>query len=129
MTTTSPIRVMIVDDLETVRDSLKIFLLTFKDLEVVAEASHGEQAINLCAQLQPDVVLLDTVMPGLNGPTTAKALREVCSTTKVLVLTTYLAEELAQQALQEGAVGYLFKDAPPEEIVAAIRAAHGNHSI
>jgi NarL family two-component system response regulator LiaR len=115
---------MIVDDHVMVRDSLKLFLLTFDDLEVVAEASSGEQALNLCLQFQPDVILMDMVMPGIDGPTTTQALRETCPLAKVLVLTSFPEGTLVQQALQAGAVGYLFKDVPPEELVAAIRAAH-----
>ena len=106
---------MLVDDNTLVRDSLKIFLSTIKDLEVVAEARNGEQA-------------LDMVMPGLDGPTPAKALRELCPSTKILILTSFPQDTLVRQALQAGAVGCVSKASPPEELVAAIRAAHTNPS-
>jgi NarL family two-component system response regulator LiaR len=115
---------MIVDDHDMVRDSLKIFLLNYNDIEVVADISHGEQAVKLCSQLQPDVVLLDMVMPGMNEPTIVQALREVCPLTKVLILTAFRQENLVQQTLQEGAIDCLFKDDTPEQLVTAIRAAY-----
>jgi NarL family two-component system response regulator LiaR len=118
-----PIRLLIADDHEMVRESLKLFLLTFKDIDVVAEASNGEGALKLCAQLQPDVILMDMVMPEMDGPTTIRRLREICPSTKVLVLTSFPPDSLIQEALQAGATGYLFKEGSPEELVAAIRAA------
>jgi DNA-binding NarL/FixJ family response regulator len=111
-----------------VRDSLKLFLLIFEDLKVVAEASSGEEAVTLAVQIQPDVILLDMVMPGMDGPTTTRALRETCPEAKVLILTSFPEGSLVQQALQAGAIGYLFKDVQPEELVAAIRAVHAGRS-
>jgi DNA-binding NarL/FixJ family response regulator len=113
---------MIVDDHVMVRDSLKVYLLIFDDIEVVAEAGSGEEALSLCAQTKPDLILLDMVMPGMDGPTTAQALRQRCPWAQVMVLTSFPEGNLAQQALQAGAVGCLYKDAQPEELVAAIRA-------
>src|SRR5262245_58856401 len=102
MSATAPIQVIIVDDQNMVRDSLNVFLSNYKDIEVVADVSRGDEALKLCVQLQPDVVLLDMFMPGLNGPTIVKALRELCPPTKVLILTAFPEEPLIQQALQAG---------------------------
>ena len=124
-----PIQVMIVDDHILVRDSLKIYLLIFNDIEVVAEANSGEQALSLCAQAKPDVILLDMVMPGMDGPTTTQALREHYPSAQVIVLTSFQEGNLAQQALQAGAIGCLYKDARPEELVAAIRASRDKRAI
>jgi DNA-binding NarL/FixJ family response regulator len=118
----TPIHVMIVDDHVMVRDSLKIYLLIFNDIKVVAEANSGEQALSLCTQAKPDVILLDMILPGIDGPTTAQALRQLCPSAQVLILTSFPQRNLDQQALQAGAVGCLYKDAQPEELVAAIRA-------
>src|SRR5688572_16654302 len=128
MLTTAPIQVMIVDNHLIVRESLKLFLSTFADLEVVAEASNSEEALKVGAPLQPDVVLLDLLMPDINGPTTTRSLREVCPSAKVLILTHFLDEPLLQEALQAGASGYLYKDSHPEELVTLIRVVHTNGS-
>jgi DNA-binding NarL/FixJ family response regulator len=127
--TPPPIQVMIVDDHILVRDSLKIYLLIFNDIEVVAEANSGEQALSLCAQAKPDVILLDMVMPGMDGPTTTQALREHYPSAQVIVLTSFQEGNLAQQALQAGAISCLYKDAQPEELVAAIRASRDKRAI
>src|SRR5262245_44464137 len=124
-----PIQVMIVDDHILVRDSLKIYLLIFNDIKVVAEANSGEQALSLCAQTKPDVILLDMVMPGMDGPTTTQALREQYPSAQVIVLTSFQEGNLAQQALQAGAIDCLYKDAQPEELVAAIRASRDKRAI
>src|SRR5262245_44144234 len=120
---------MLVDDNKLVRDSLKTFLSTSKDFEVVAEAGNGEHALELCPQFQPDVLVLDMVMPGLNGPATAEALRDLCPSTKILILTSFPHSPLVRQALEAGAVGCVSKVGPPEDLVTAIRAIHTNHSI
>ncbi len=123
MTELSVIRVMIVDDHAMVRDGLKVFLLIFDDVEVVGEARNGEQAVELCGRLLPDVVLMDMVMPGMGGPAATRAIRERYPQVKVIALTSYTEETLVQQAIQAGAIGYLLKDVEPEELMNAIRAA------
>jgi NarL family two-component system response regulator LiaR len=124
MTETAPIRIMLVGAHALVRNSLKLFLSTHKDLEVVAEASQGEQTLKLCPHFQSDVLLLDMVIADIDGLTIIKALCDLCPSTKVLILTGFPAETLVQQALQAGAVGYLFKDDSPDQLLVAIRAAH-----
>jgi DNA-binding NarL/FixJ family response regulator len=125
----TPIRVMIVDDHVMVRDSLRVYLSIFADIEVVAEANSGEQALSLCAQAKPDVILLDMVMPGMDGSTATQALRQDCPSAQVMVLTSFPEGNLAHQALQAGAIGCLHKDGQPEELVAAIRASRNNKLI
>jgi NarL family two-component system response regulator LiaR len=123
MTDTSEIRVMIVDDHRVVRSGLKTLLLTFDDLKVVAEATGGEEAVRLCASAKPDVVLMDLVMPGMDGIAATKAIRERYPGTRVVALTSFGDQERVQAALKAGAIGYLLKDVSDLELVAAIRNA------
>jgi NarL family two-component system response regulator LiaR len=98
--------------------------MAFNDLELVAEASNGEEAIELCNRLQPDVVLMDLLMAGMNG---AEATRRICDrwpSIRVIVLTNFQEADLVQRALQAGAIGYLLKNVSAEELAAAIRSAH-----
>jgi len=124
MTTKALIRVMLVDDHLMVRDGLKVFLSVYDDIEIVAEAEDGEQAIALCAQVQPDVVLMDILMPNVDGPTATARIRESFPRVQVIALTSFLEEDLVQRALQAGANGYLLKDVHPDKLAQAIRDAH-----
>lgn len=124
MSEIDPIRVMTVDDHEIVRGGIRFLLLAFDDLELVAEAHSGEEALRLCEQIQPDVVLMDMMMPGMDGPTTTQAIREHIPHVQVLALTSFHDEELVQRAMQAGAIGYLVKDIPARELAEAIRSAH-----
>ena len=110
MTETKPIRVMLVDDHAVVRSGLSAFLLAYDDLELVGEASSGERAIQLCQQAQPDVVLMDLMMPGMDGATATGLIREKCPQIQVIALTSFKEKELVEGALQAGAIGYLLKD-------------------
>lgn len=123
MTPTNPIRVMLVDDHAVVRSGLGAFLLAFEDLELVGEAGSGEEAIAKCRQLRPDVVLMDLVMPGMDGATATGLIREKCPQTQVIALTSFKEKELVEGALQAGAIGYLLKDVSADELANAIRAA------
>ena len=128
-TSSSPkIRVLVVDDHTMVRRGLAIFLKVFDDLEMAGEAASGQAAIELCAQLQPDVVLMDMVMPEMDGATTTRLIRSQSPNIQVLALTSFKEEILVQSALQAGAIGYLLKDVSAEELAQAIRAAHGGRS-
>jgi NarL family two-component system response regulator LiaR len=119
-----PIRVMLVDDHAVVRSGLSAFLLAYDDeLELVGEASSGERAIQLCQQLQPDVVLMDLVMPGMDGATATSLIREKCPQIQVIVLTSFKEQELVEGALKAGAIGYLLKDVSADELANAIRSA------
>jgi len=119
----NPIRVIIVDDHAVVRSGLSAFLLAFDDLEQVGEAASGEQAVDLCAQVQPDVVLMDMLMPGMGGVEATRAIREQHPNTQVVVLSSFGEKEKVQAALKAGAIGYLLKDASAEDLVAAIKGA------
>src|SRR5436190_1266505 len=104
------IRVLIVDDHTVVRSGLAAFLMTYDELELVGEAGSGEEAIRKCAELQPDVVLMDLMMPGINGAEATKAIRQQCPDTNVIALTSFKEDELIRKTLQAGAIGYLFKN-------------------
>jgi NarL family two-component system response regulator LiaR len=120
----NPIRIMIVDDHLLVRDGLNLLMSTFDDLEVVAVADDGEQAVRLCRQTQPDVILMDIVMPNVDGPTATAQIRESWPDVQVLALTSYVQEDLVRRAIGAGAIGYLLKSANADELAEAIRAAH-----
>jgi NarL family two-component system response regulator LiaR len=123
-----PIRVMVVDDHAVVRSGLRMFLLAFDDIELVAEAASGEEALRLCDEARPHVVLMDMVMPGMDGANTTRMLRERHPEAQVLALTSFQNGKLVQDALQAGAIGYLLKDVPIDSLAAAIRAAHAGQS-
>ena len=124
----TPIRVMIVDDHAVVRGGLKYFLLAFDDMELVGEAESGAKAIQLCPTAQPDVVLMDMMMPGMDGAEATQRIREMCPHVQVVALTSFQEDELIQRALQAGAIGYLLKDVPADELADAIRAAHAGRT-
>jgi NarL family two-component system response regulator LiaR len=124
MTDAKLIRVMLVDDHKVVRSGLSTFLMTCDDMELVGEASSGEQALSLCPQVNPDVVLMDLVMSGMDGATTTRLIREKYPEIQVIVLTSFKEEELVQGALQAGAIGYLLKDITADELANAIRSAY-----
>lgn len=124
MTEPKLIRVMLVDDHAVVRSGLSTFLMTCDDMELVGGASSGEQALSLCPQVKPDVVLMDLVMPGMDGATATRKIREGCPDIQVIALTSFKEQELVQGALQAGAIGYLLKDISADELANAIRAAY-----
>lgn len=124
MVDNDPICVLIVDDHAVVRSGLGAFLMIFDDLESVGEASSGAEAIHLCEKYKPDVILMDLVMPGMDGAATTKSIREQWPNTQVIALTSFKEENLVQSALQAGAIGYLLKNVSADELADAIRAAH-----
>jgi len=124
MSSSNPIRVMLVDDHAVVRSGLSAFLMAYDDLELVAEAGSGKEAVHLCEQLQPDVVLMDLVMPVMDGAAATRAIRERCPQIQIIALTSFKEKELVQGALEAGAIGYLLKNVSANELAAAIRAAH-----
>ena len=128
MTPSQPIRVMLVDDHPMVRRGLATFLKVFDDLELAGEAVSGDAAIQLCAQVLPDVVLMDMVMPDMDGATVTRAIRRQFPMVQVIVLTSFKEEGLIQSALQAGAIGYLLKDVSADELARAIRAAHAGRA-
>ncbi|MHB1134759.1 MAG: response regulator [Chloroflexota bacterium] len=118
-----PIRVMLVDDHAVVRSGLGAFLLAFDDLELVGEASGGAEAVRKCPQLKPDVVLMDLVMPEMDGAATTKAIRQICPEVQVIALTSFKEDDLVQGALKAGAIGYLLKNVTADQLADAIRGA------
>lgn len=124
MTQSNPIRVLLVDDHAVVRSGLGAFLLAFDDLELVGEAGGGEEAVRLCERFQPDVVLMDLVMPGMDGAAATRAIRERCPRIQIIALTSFKEKELVEGALEAGAIGYLLKNVSADELADAIRAAH-----
>lgn len=124
----SRIRVMLVDDHTMVRRGLATFLKVFDDLELAGEAASGQAAIELSEKLHPDVVLMDMVMPDMDGAAATRNIRKRSPTIQVIALTSFKEGILVQSALQAGAIGYLLKDVSADELVQAIRAAHAGRS-
>ena len=124
MSKSDPIRVMIVDDHALVRSGLGAFLEVYEDLELAGEAEDGAKAVELCGQLQPDVVLMDLVMPETDGAAATESIRERWPHIQVIALTSFKDQEWVTRALQAGAVGYLLKNVQAAELAVAIRAAH-----
>ncbi|HUT15629.1 MAG TPA: response regulator transcription factor [Anaerolineae bacterium] len=123
-----PIRVMLVDDHTMVRRGLATILKVFDDLELAGEAANGEDAIRLCTQVLPDVVLMDMVMPDMDGVTATRAIRQQFPEVQVIALTSFKDRGLVQEALQAGAIGYLLKDVSADALAQAIRAAHAGRA-
>jgi NarL family two-component system response regulator LiaR len=124
MSAVHDIRVLLVDDHDMVRRGLAVFLRAFDDLLMVGEAEHGAEALQRCEALRPDVVLMDLIMPTMDGATATRLIREQFPDTQVIALTSFQEEGLVQRALQAGAIGYLLKNVSADELAAAIRAAH-----
>jgi len=122
------ISVLVVDDHAVVRSGLRLFLMAFPDLELVGEAANGEEAVRLCATIRPDVVLMDLMMPVMNGVEATRAIRAGSPHTQVIALTSFPEEQLVKDALEAGAIGYMLKNAQASELAEAIRAARGGKS-
>jgi DNA-binding NarL/FixJ family response regulator len=122
------IKVLLVDDQSLIRQGLRALLELEADLEIVGEAENGQQAINFVAEFQPDVVLLDIRMPIMDGVAATREIQKRFVKTKILVLTTFDDDEYVSAALQNGAMGYLLKDTPSEELAVAIRAVHKGYT-
>ena len=123
------IRVLLVDDHAVVREGLRNFLALQDGLEIVGEASDGNEAIEQAQRLEPDVILMDLVMPGLDGIGAMRQLRARSPASRVIVLTSFLEDERVLPAIQAGAAGYLLKNVAPAELARAIRAAHAGEAI
>jgi len=124
MSDAEKIQVLIVDDHAVVRSGLTAFLMAFDDLEPVGGASSGAEAIRLCEKGRPDVILMDLVMPGMDGAAATKHIRDRWPETQVIALTSFKEENLVQDALQAGAIGYLLKNVSADELADAVRSAH-----
>ena len=125
---TTPVRLLVVDDHHIVRQGLIALLATVPEMQVVAEASDGKQALELYRRHQPDVTLMDLRMTSMNGVETTRAIRAEFPHARIIVLTTFDGDEDIYRALQAGARGYLLKGMDTEELLAAIRAVHSGKS-
>ena len=128
ISSSQPIRVMLVDDHTMVRRGLAAFLKVFDDLELAGEAESGEAAIQVCADILPDVILMDMVMPDMDGAAATRAIRQQFPQVQVIALTSFKEGDLVKNALEAGAIGYLLKDVSADELVRAIRAAHAGRA-
>jgi DNA-binding NarL/FixJ family response regulator len=118
------IRVLLVDDHQVVRNGLKTFLGLQDDIEVVGEASDGAQGLTRARELVPDVILMDLLMPVMDGVTAIGAIKQVLPEVEIVAVTSFIEEDKVTAALEAGASGYLLKDADAESVAAAVRAAH-----
>jgi DNA-binding NarL/FixJ family response regulator len=123
------IRVLIADDHAVVRQGLRSFLELQEDLEVVGEAADGVEALEAVGRLEPDVVLIDLVMPRLDGVEAIRRLRERAPSVRAIVLSSFIDDDKLFPAVRAGAAGYLLKDVQPQELVAAIRTVHGGGAL
>lgn len=128
MSTSDVIQVMIVDDHGMVRRGLSTILKVKADLELVGEASNGQEALEICEQIQPDVILMDLVMPEMGGVEATRLIRERWPQVQVIALTSFQEKELVREALQAGAISYLLKNVSAEDLAAAIREAYAGRS-
>ncbi|HET9913889.1 MAG TPA: response regulator transcription factor [Anaerolineales bacterium] len=125
---TQAIRVMLVDDHTMVRRGLATFLKVFDDLQLVGEAASAEVAIQFCAEVLPDVILMDMVMPDMDGAAATRLIRQQFPQIQVIALTSFKEGDLVKNALEAGAIGYLLKDVSADELAQAIRAAHAGRA-
>ncbi len=119
-----PIRVLLVDDHTMVRQGLRVFFDLQPDIDVVGEASDGAQAVAAARRHQPDVILMDLLMPGMDGLTAIAIIKKELPAIEIVAVTSFIEEEKVTAALEAGATGYLLKDAEAEEVAAAVRAAY-----
>ncbi len=123
MMTSQRIRVLIVDDHAVVRSGLTTFLQAFEDFELVGEAGDGVEALRVCAQAAPDVILMDLLMPEMDGIAATRAIREHYPDAQVIALTSFHDQDRVQAALDAGALGYLLKNVSADDLARAIRSA------
>jgi len=124
MTDPRPINVLVVDDHPVVRDGLKNMLLAFDDLVLIGEAENGRAALALCHQNTPDVILMDIIMPGMGGIQATRTILGQYPQVKIVILTSFPEDDLIQEALEAGAIGYVLKNASIDTLANAIRSAY-----
>jgi NarL family two-component system response regulator LiaR len=126
--TDKPIRILITDDQAIVRKGIRALLLTEPDIEIVGEAENGLQAINQVETLRPDVILMDLMMPEMDGIEAIRRITTKQARARILVLTSFATDDKVFPAVKAGALGYLLKDSSPEELIQAIRQVHAGES-
>ena len=124
-----PITVILVDDHSVVRMGLKAYFDTQADIRVVGEASNGAEAVRLAAEQTPDVILMDLIMPGMDGVEATRQVKRVSPRTQVIVLTSYHQDEHIFPAIRAGALSYLLKDIDPDDLAEAVRRAHAGEAM
>jgi DNA-binding NarL/FixJ family response regulator len=129
MTSTNPIQILIVDDHPLVRSGLRMFLLAFDDLILAGEATNGIDAVTSAAQLNPDVILMDLIMPAMDGIRATCEIHKKYPHIKVIALTSFSDPTLIREAIDAGVSGYLYKNATANELANAIRAVHAGNTI
>jgi two-component system, NarL family, response regulator LiaR len=128
ISSSQPIRVMLVDDHTMVRRGLATILKVYDDLQLAGEAENGAAAIQLCGELLPDVVLMDMVMPDMDGATATRVIRQQFPQVQIIALTSFKEGNLVKNALEAGAIAYLLKDVSADDLARAIRAAHSGRA-
>jgi NarL family two-component system response regulator LiaR len=118
------IRVLLVDDHRMVRDGLRVFLSVYDDIEVVGEAQDGSEVLDKCALTKPNVILVDILMQGVDGPTATALVRQEYPNIQVIALTSFVEPKLVQRALEAGAISYLLKDVHADKLAQAVRDAY-----
>lgn len=121
------IKVLLVDDHQVVRRGLRTFLEVQDDIEVVGEAADGAEGVERAQELEPDVILMDVKMPGMDGVDALRRLRELENRARVLVVTSFTEQRTVVPALRAGAAGYVYKDVDPDALAGAIRSVHAGH--
>jgi len=129
MTEVKPIRVLIVDDHAMVRSGLKKFIVAYEWMEVAGEAADGAEAVAFCTAHEVDIVLMDIMMPGMDGSEATRQIMELGKPIRIIVLTSFHEQDSVERALQAGATSYLLKNVTAEELAQTIRAAQAGHSI
>jgi NarL family two-component system response regulator LiaR len=128
MNENEPIRVMLVDDHDMVRRGLATFLQIKSDLQLVGEARDGAEAVRLCPRVKPDVILMDLIMPEMDGATATKVIKERWPNINIIALTSFQERNLVREVLEAGAIGYLLKNVTVDELATAVRAANAGQS-
>lgn len=126
MGTATPILVLVVDDHPVVRDGLRAMLYSAADLEFAGEAKNGLEAVHICRECTPDVILMDLVMPDMNGMEATRAILREFPNVKIVVLTSFPEDDLVMQALEAGAKGYILKNVPNQTVADAVRSAYAD---
>jgi two-component system, NarL family, response regulator LiaR len=124
-----PIRVLLVDDHNMVRIGLKAYFSTLEDIQVVGEASTGAEAVRMVGELVPDVVLMDLIMPGMDGVEATRQVRKISPHTQVIVVTSYHEDEHIFPAIRAGALSYVLKDIDPDDLAEAVRRASAGEAV